>query len=283
MKAHFFDIDTLIRMDNRVWIISNKKPSIPLIRITMSEYNLIKKGVYKNHEERIDIGKENLWLPKNLMDELMIKCRKMKCDITDLSFSMQEFINPDIIQNLDYEVLTYNFRHLKNKPDEIYIIMSKNNKMNYEHILNSLREEMLKLGLKPSGAYYLNETFFDRNKDEESYKKVKIALQHIVGYKCDGDKFIEEEIDGFDEVYFYDDDRETLNMLNQINEMLFNISENSEESIRMKIKDKIRNKNLIINEVTHNQARPLITSYVTIIMNYINKTFESFRYNHLRK
>ena len=30
MKAHFFDLDTILRIDNKVWIIDKKNPNNPI-------------------------------------------------------------------------------------------------------------------------------------------------------------------------------------------------------------------------------------------------------------
>jgi hypothetical protein len=99
------------------------------------------------------------WLPENLLNDLKVKCKRMKSDITDLSFSMQEFMNPSVVENLDYEILINNFQHLKNTNDDIYVICSKNSKKSYKFIIDKLEEELLKFGLKIKDYYYLITNF----------------------------------------------------------------------------------------------------------------------------
>ena len=41
---------------------------------------------------------------------------------------MQEFLNKELIENLDYNINISNISHLKNTDDHIYIICSKNAK-----------------------------------------------------------------------------------------------------------------------------------------------------------
>lgn len=280
MKAHFFDIDSLIRMDQRIWIISTDSPNIPLAKLTVSEYNSIKNSVYYL-DNKIKINNEEYWVPRELIDELKRKSKKTKVSLDNLFFSMQEFINPEIIKHLKYEVLVDNFIHLKNKSDEIWIFMDKNTKKNYTPILENLQSEMMKLGLKPSGVYYLSDSFFGVDEDLNAYKKLKVILQHFVGLKQEGKKFTDEEIFEYDEIYFYSEDDYSLEMFERINEFLYNFISNSDENLanRINLSIKSKNKNLIINKITFNKVRPFITSYVSLVVNYLNKTFEGFKYN----
>ena len=48
MNAHFFDLNTAIVVNSEVWIVSKKNPNEPLVKITQSEFNLIRKSIYKN-------------------------------------------------------------------------------------------------------------------------------------------------------------------------------------------------------------------------------------------
>ena len=38
MNAHFFDLNTLITINSRVWVVENTNPNKPIIRITKSEF-----------------------------------------------------------------------------------------------------------------------------------------------------------------------------------------------------------------------------------------------------
>jgi hypothetical protein len=44
MKAHLFDLDTILVVDKMIWIIDKKSPNIPILKIKESDFNLIKKG-----------------------------------------------------------------------------------------------------------------------------------------------------------------------------------------------------------------------------------------------
>jgi uncharacterized protein (DUF4213/DUF364 family) len=39
--ANFFDINTLITINSKVWIIDKLKPNIPIVKISKSEFNLL--------------------------------------------------------------------------------------------------------------------------------------------------------------------------------------------------------------------------------------------------
>ena len=42
MRAQFFDLSVLIELESKVWLVSRTKPSIPIVKISASEFNLIK-------------------------------------------------------------------------------------------------------------------------------------------------------------------------------------------------------------------------------------------------
>lgn len=279
-NAHFFDIDTLIKVDSQVWIVSKMKPSIPIIKITQSEFNLIKKGIYRKHNSPLTMSGETYWLPQNLLEEIKIKAKNFKSDITDLVFSMQEFMNPSVIENLDYEILTNHFSHLKNKTDDIYVICSKNNKKNYEIIIKKLEGELEKMGLSIKKYYYLSETFYNRDTDYISHIKVKVLLQHLIGYKTEDNKFVNEELMKYDRICFYDDEPNVISIAIKANDVFQFLLKETEDSLKSTIKELVTNEELVlvVNKVTNNKINPIDSKEVVIEWNNVIKTFESFKF-----
>jgi hypothetical protein len=277
-EARFFDIDTLIRVDNSVWIVSKSKPSIPIIKITQSEFNLIKKGVYRKYESMLNINGVGYWLPENLLSELKIKSKKHNIDISNLSFSMQEFTNKDVIKNLDFQILVEHFQDLKNKVEDIYVICSKRSKTSYEPIITRLESELERLGLKIKKFYFLSETFFNRKDDEIAHKKVRLLLQHLIGLKTDVDKFTDEELHKYDLIYYYDDEPKAISLAHNSNNLFYSLLSNSEDSIRERIKNilKSNDNSIIVKMVTHNKVNLFNDKEVLIEFSHIKKTFESF-------
>ena len=135
MKAHFLDIDTILSIDNKVWVVDKRSPNIPIMKTSKSDFNLIKSGIYKSQGNKIEFNGVVFWLPNSMMDNLKIKCKNSKVDISNLSISMQEFLNPDVVDNINYTINMENIQHIKNTPDDVYIICSKNSKRNYESII----------------------------------------------------------------------------------------------------------------------------------------------------
>ncbi len=280
MNAHFFDLSVLIRIEAKVWIVSKTKPSIPLVKISESEFNLIKKGIYVKYGQKFRFGNKEYWISEELANQIKIKCVKSNVETTELVFSMQEFMNSSIIEKLDYEIFQEHLSELKNNDDDIYIICAKNTKNNYEPLIKKLEEKLSDLGLKVKNYYFISETFFNRNQDEICHKKIRLILQHFIGLKTDVDKFTEEEITNYDTIYYYDDSNDAIEMSKSINETLMFLQKNSEKTISEKINDLIKSKNiqLVINKVTFNRVNKFITTTVKLTHQNIIKTFESFRY-----
>lgn len=276
--AHFFDIDVLLKANNYIWIVSKTKPSIPIIKLTKSEFNLIKNGIYKKYNCPLNFGGVKYWIPENLFNDLKVKCKNLNVNISDIYFSMQEFMNSDIIDNIKFDILDFNFRHLKNNDGDIYIICSNNTKKNYSKIILKLEEILNKYGLTVKNYYYLSETFFERDTDFISKVKSKILLQHLLGFKTNINSFIDEKVKKYDRVYYYDDDLKSINFVNDSNKLFGFLLENSEESLKDSIKDVIKNfDNVIVsNYVTHNKVRPFEVKEILLSFSRLIKNFDSF-------
>ncbi len=280
MNAHFFDLNSLITMNSKVWIVNTRTPNKPLIRISKSEFNLLRKGVYKKDNINFNIDGQTYWLSEELFNKIKIKSKNNNVNISELSFSMQEFMNKDIIENGDFTIHLENIRHLKNSQDDIYVICSKNSKRSYESLIEKLEEKLLDFGLKIKNFYFISETFYNRDRDDIVHKKVRLVLQHIIGLKTADTKFTEEEITKYDQVSLYDDDTNTIKLAKGINDVLQFLVKNSDDEVKEKVKEvlKMEECELIINQVTFNKVNTFITTKVELNLYKIVRTFENFNY-----
>lgn len=280
MKAHFFDLDTILKIDNKVWIIDRKNPNNPIMKISQSDFNLIKKGVYRSQNSQLYFNGENYWIPETLLNDLKVKCKKFKVDLGNLGFSMQEFMNSEVIKDIDYEINLDLFNSIKNTPDHIYFICSKNNKRNYELIIKKIEEKLHELGLEVKHYYFISETFYNRNLDDITFKKVKLLIQHTVGFKTEGDKFIDEEIENYDEVHYYDDDLESTTLATTSNDFLKVLLDNTDDSLKKQIQDSLKEVDnyIFINYVSPNKVNRVQIKKVLLQVSNVIKTFEGFNW-----
>lgn len=281
MNAHFFDLDAILNVDNKVWIIDIKKPKFPIYKIDQSDYNLIKSNIWKNKGERFNFNGDNYWLPDSMSNDLKIKCKNLKVDINNLTFSMQEFFNSEVIADLEYSINLDILNHVKNTTDRLYLICSKNNKKNYELIIKKIESKFLEMGLKFEEIYYLSETFFNRKDDKIIFNKIKILLQFLVGLKIEDNKFIDTEISKYDVIDYYDDDISNVNI--NPNDFLKYFYDNTDSVLKDKIDGVIKSNNNIlnINYVSPNKVNRIQKKKIILELNKIIKTFESFKRNNL--
>ena len=277
MVAHFFDLDTILRVDNKIWIIDVKSPKIPIYKLDQSDYNLIKRGIWRDRGERFNFNGDNYWLPENIANDLKLKCKNLKIDTFNLTFSMQEFFNSEIIGDVDYEINLDLLLPIKNTTDHLYLICSKNNKKNYELILKKIENKFLEMGLDIKDIYYLSETFFNRKNDKIVFNKVKLLLQFLIGLKTDSDKFINNEITKYDVVNYYDDDLENTNI--DPNDFLKHLYDNTDVVLKDKIMNVINSYDNIlnINYISPNKLKRIESKTIVLSLNKIIKTFESFK------
>ena len=261
-KAFFFDLNSLITTNSKVWIIDRDKPNKPILRIPKSDFNLIKKGVYKKDNIKFEMQDESYWISKELFDQIKIKSKSKSLNISRLAFSMQEFMNKEIIENNDFTIHLENIRHLKNTSGDIYIICSKNTKNNYELIISKLEDKLKEIGLVVKSYYYISETFYNRDEDDINNKKVRLLLQHIIGLKTEVDKFTHTEITKYDIISFYDDEARVIELAKNANNVLQFLIENSEDLVKDRVKEILKESQceLVINQVTFNKVNLFVTS-----------------------
>lgn len=280
MKAHFFDIDTILVANSKVWVVDKRNPNVPIMKISQSDFNLIKSGIYKSQNSRIDFGGKSYYITSDMMDTLKVKCKNQKSDISNLGFSMQEFMNKELIENIDYKVNVNNIQHIKNTDDHIYIICSSNTKKNYEYMIKKMEDGLKENGLKIENYYFISETFYNRDEDKITHDKIRLLLQHLVGLKTDGNKFINEEISKYSEIYYYDDDISSINLAINSNSIMQVLISNSEQDIKSKIKEILKSEDNIINVnlVTPNKFNRFKSTKVNIEWSNLIKAFERFNW-----
>ena len=142
----------------------------------------------------------------------------------------------ELIENLDYDINLENILHLKNTDDDIYVICSKNTKRNYELMISKIEDKLKDNGLVIKKFYYISETFYNRVSDDISYKKARLLLQHIVGFKTEGDKFIYDKIEKYNELFYYDDDDNAIKLSKESNKLLTVLLSNTDVKLKEIIK-----------------------------------------------
>jgi hypothetical protein len=278
MRACFFDIESIFSSDAKVWIVDKKNPKIPIMRIPQSDFSLIKSGLYRSQGNSVFFGETAYWLPDELMSTLKVRCKKMKADVSKVSFSMREYMDREVIETLNFEVNKDLLSGLKNSQDHIYVICSKNAKSNYDKIISKIEGILEELGVSVKKYYFISETFYDSDQDDIARNKVRLLLQHLVGLKTDGDKFTDEELQSYDEIFYYDEDGNSSWLAENCNSLLSMLVGNTEGSTKDLIKSGIkeRNPSLIVRQVSPNKVNRFSDRKVTLSLHNVIRTFEAF-------
>lgn len=269
MNAYFIDIDTLLSVDNKVWIIDKSKPSIPILKINKSDFNLIKNGIYKYLDNRISLNEHIYYLPDNIFNTLKIKVKNYKADISNLAFSLQEFLNTELIENIDFTLNDTIIQQLKNKSGDIHIICSKNNKANYEKMILKMEKTLQENGLIISKYHFVSETYMNRNQDNINLNIIKIILNYTLNLNNNTNT-------QYDKIYLFSDNDRLIKQSSLINDYLLKLIKNDNE-LKNRIKNEIINDHYLISyKVTTNKVNPFIVNKILITLNNLIKTFESF-------
>lgn len=280
MKANFIDLDLLLNVESRPWIVDKQNPNIPIMKIDNHQFNLFKSGIFRNQGNRVSFNGKDFWLPTEFMNKLKIKAKNSKVDISNLAISMQEFMNPELIENVPHQIDDWILNTLVNQQVDIYIITSRNTKTNLKPKIQELESKMIDMGLKVEGWFYLQETFSQRDTDMIASNKIKIILQHMIGLKVDGDKFVEEGRKNYEEIILWDDNPKVISLGKDINRVFESLLVNTDETIKLKIKDELKNSDnfLILKEWTHNKSNRFNQYEIELTYSNVVRSFENFKF-----
>ncbi len=277
--AHFFDIDSLIKVENKAWIVDRKNPNIPLLKISKSELHLIENGIYQKQNNKIEFNGKTFWLPTSLFNKIKVKAKNVKTDLGNLAISLQEFYNKDVIDELEFNFNLDTILTLKNNSSDIYIICSKQTKLNYQTLIKKLEEELLKNGLKIKSFYFISDSFYNIDNDQIKFKKIRLLIQHLIGYKTGGNCFTEEQISRYKEINFYDDQLDTIHVSKDVNPLLNFLYGNTRTALKDLIKEIVKEEKpfIVLNKVNDNLYNRLETKKVILELSGFIKSFESFK------
>lgn len=277
-NAYFFDIDCLVRIENKAWIIDKKNPSKPIIKISKSDLHLIESGIYKSQGNKLEFNGKIFWVPTDLYNKIKIKSKIFNTHPGNLAISLQEFYNKPVVEELYYTFDLNTIISLKNTQPDIYIVCSKQTKKNYGNIIEDLKSKLLENGLEIKNFYFITDSFYNIDDDKIRFKKIRLLLQHLVGFRTEEVKFGEKEISQYSKVYFYDNQIDTLLLAEEINPMLNLLYQNTRSAIKDLIKENINelHPNLSINKVNQNEYNRIETTKVILELSKFIKTFESF-------
>jgi len=264
-KAHIFNLDNLIVDYNpMVWIIDKNKPNEPIHKMNKSDYDVLKMSVFKEENLSISFNGKKVYVNQDIL-EILNKKIKNKDNIEELSFSFREFTNPeDCGLKPEYD-LSY-IEHLKNSNDDIYFILTKGSEKKLSYLYNPLINELEKKGIIIKQMYYLNQSYFAQNKDQNIKKICYIIIQNLLGSEIKNNE-VGDEIKGreYDMVEYYDSNYVSINKIKlQISNFID----------KLNVDTSIRNKKLVLKKATSNKLN--IYKDIPVDLSKHIKTFEYF-------
>lgn len=261
---HFFDLDrTLWSIDSTLWIIEKSNPGKPLLKLSKKDATYILAGIYKNDEQMIEYNGKSFWISEDMFEKIQKKRKNIKLEELGLSFI--ENTNPDYYTNVKFFI--ENIRHLSGKEDiEIGILSARHSVDNDNEVLKVLREKLDELGLEIKKFYYTGDSFSVQNTTKAPIDKMKVLLEHMVGFHIEGNHFVPVKQDFYPEIHFYDDENQNINVANDVQEFFEEYLKNTEDVVFNRISKTIGEKEpkLFTHLITNNQLDRFETTEVIL-------------------
>ena len=260
---HFFDLDrTLWLIDVKPWIIDKNDPSKPIIRLSKDESIYILSGIYKNDENMIEYNGKVFWISDDMLEKIQ---KKRKLELEDLGVSFIESTNPDFYDKVKFFI--ENIRHVAQEENvDIGILSARYSVDNDNELLKVLVDKLAELGLEINKFYYTSDSFSHANTNKMNIDKMKILLEHMVGFHIEGNHFVPIKQNFYETIHFYDDEAQNINVANDIQTFLEEYLKNTEDEVFERISKRIGEDDptLYTHLITNNQLNRFKTTEVKL-------------------
>lgn len=265
MIAHFFDLDyTLWKTSARTWIIDKNNPDNYIIRINSNEDQLLTTGYYKNDNLPIYYNGIKAWLSKTLYDKILKK--KPNIILDNIGISHREYSDAQLIENQtkDFILYIHNIKHLNNQT--IHILTARPSMDNHKNLIDELKLSLNAFNIEIGKQYFVNDNKYIDVNGSSAERKCLILLQHLIGYKIEGNEFVPILVDKYEDIQFYDDDDLNVIACQNINKYFNNILTQTPDWLVEKITNRVNlnDLKLTINQVTSNIINPFIQQTIKI-------------------
>jgi len=266
MDLHCFELNSLLNLDLKYWIINKDKPNIPILKIDENEMNLIQSGIYKKDNIVIKYNDNEYQISKDMFEKVKRKSGLKNLDVSQLGISYAEYFNEDVINKTKLTLMLYNIKHLKDSNTKIVIVSDKSNRKRYAHVLNVLRKELNSRGLDIWKIYFTANKINVRYNNEYGADQVKLVLEHLIGLKIDDYKFIPIKQDKFENVYYYSNEINNTHFINDIQSYFNDILKNTDDEMFEYVNDRLKNNVLTVynNYVGSNKINPFTTAKIVL-------------------
>ena len=266
MNINFYDLEaTLWDTHSKEVVIDKNEPAKVILRLSGNE-SFKTKSLNKEFKLEINYNGETRYLDPIVWKNIKKISPSTTLDSVGISrreFTEEEFINKQKSQlTLFKSVLS----SIKGTNTKIGIITGRTNQKEHEQLIDKLKEIVLKeFGVEISKTYFVN----DKNSsdsDGTAYRKVKILLEYMVGFKIKRNTFTELKQTKFDKVEFFDDNDKNIDAALNVNTLFLKIFNNSTETIRNSIIGAMENKDmtLLVNKITNNKLNPYVSKSINL-------------------
>jgi hypothetical protein len=276
---HLFDLDyTLWRTDAKLAVINKKEPKNIIYRIPHEEVSFM-KDFYKNYNLKVSYNGYEWFLSEKLWETINKIQKNIKLE--DVGITFREFTDSEILENQIYktEYLLENLTHLKNTPVELGFVTARCEKNKHSKNITVLIDKIeKKLRVGVDKVFFVNDIDNNDSSDVTAFRKAKIILEYLIGFKIKNDRFIDLKQSEYDNITFYDDDMKNIEVVNNLQSMMEAFLSKSESDVKNKIMDRLKNNNLIYKTyyITQNKIEPFYINEYKILPPTHIKMFEKY-------
>lgn len=281
----FFDIDyTLIRPESKLAIIDKENPGEIVSRINNTDEPLL-DSIWKKYKLNVEYNGKTFWISPEIFKSIKRKVSDITLDRIGISY--REWTDKEILEQQanGLEFLLHNLKDLKDCNIPVALLTARTRKENHGEFLKKMKDEIsTKLRLPVIKEFFINDIDSQYSTDLTASRKAKIIIEHLIGYKIKGNRFVDLKQSEYSTIRFFDDDDKNIEAVNNLQKLFETCLNNTDKELKSKIMIRFKNTNLKYNTylVTNNELNPFIIKENSLISPYNTNVelFETFRFRN---
>lgn len=221
-NLHIVELSSIVEINKRIELFDKNNQDKILLIIPINELELLKSG-WQKHNQRIFYNGNTYWLHPKYLEKLPEKNRNTN--------QLGIRVNNDYQKK--FQVQT-NFLKQIPRNEPIIILFEESKELSIRNfVVDQISDTLTKKG------YNIFNFSTIQPKADRGLATADVILGYLTGYKIKGEEFTVIEMSEANNVYYYDDDSDMLNYLNDIDDILKDRYENSSKDLQKKIYDEL--------------------------------------------
>lgn len=272
-EIFFLDLDYALSKPELA-VIDKENPMNVVMRINGADEPLI-SSTWKKYNLEVNYNGKTFWLSPDFLKSL--KRRVSSITLNRIGITYRNLSDDEIEENGKLTSLISKLKKFKDTGIPIVILSSLETKSKSDDSIKKLISTNLRLPVIKE--YNISNMDINSSADAIVYRKAKIVLEHLIGFKIRNNRFVDLKQGKYSKVKLFDTDEKCIEGVKNL-QLLFELClYNTDKTIKHKILERFKNSILEWETflITNNDINPFIRTFGNLVSPANVDLFNSFK------